>query len=109
MSTQDVCGVDVQALYLNDPGNKKEPAGYVLCSEMGNTCMKNGCSCRSSNSATVNGTTKYFGVCVVLKKGADCVTSGDDYITCATGSGSSSASLISSSTTESQNESGVPR
>ncbi|KAE9299019.1 hypothetical protein PF008_g23354 [Phytophthora fragariae] len=112
MSTQDICGVDVQALYLNDPGNRKEPAGYVLCSEMGNTCMKNGCSCRSSNSATVNGTTKYFGVCVVLKKGADCVTSGDDYITCATGSttiGTGSAELTPASTPESQNESGVDR
>ncbi|GMF25038.1 unnamed protein product [Phytophthora fragariaefolia] len=109
MATQDICGVDVQALYLNDPGNKQEPAGYALCSDMGNTCMKNGCSCRSSNSATVNGTTKYFGVCIVLKKGADCVTSGDDYITCATGSVSTGtgSAMLPASTPEAQNESGT--
>ncbi|GMF30999.1 unnamed protein product [Phytophthora lilii] len=101
-SSPDVCGTDVQSLYLEDPGNKAEPVGYVLCTEMGNTCMKNGCSCRSASSAVVNGTTKYFGVCVVLTKGADCVTSGDDYITCATGSGSSVAE--STTTPESQNE-----
>ncbi|KAL4150372.1 hypothetical protein PRNP1_009774 [Phytophthora ramorum] len=55
MSVSDVCSVDVQALYLEDPGNKKDIAGYVLCSEMVNTCVKNGCSCRSAESAVVNG------------------------------------------------------
>jgi len=102
-ASPDICGTDVQALYLEDPGNKQEPVGFVLCSEMGNTCMKNGCSCRSTSSATVDGSTKYFGVCVVLKSGADCVTSGDDYVTCATGSGSSSIS----SSSEAQSESSV--
>ncbi|KAG7392094.1 hypothetical protein PHYPSEUDO_002318 [Phytophthora pseudosyringae] len=101
-SSPDICGVNVQALYLNDPGNKQEPVGYVLCSEMGNTCMKNGCSCRSAANAEVNGTTKYFGVCVVLQKGKDCATSGDDYLTCA-------VSAESSGTTESQNESAIAR
>ncbi|OWZ18926.1 LOW QUALITY PROTEIN: hypothetical protein PHMEG_0006894 [Phytophthora megakarya] len=99
-ASTDICGIDVQALYLNDPGNKQEPVGYVLCSEMGNTCMKNGCSCRSASSAVVNGATKYFGVCVVLTTGADCVTSGDDYITCAVAASSTGSK-------ESQNESGV--
>ncbi|KAG6965316.1 hypothetical protein JG687_00005491 [Phytophthora cactorum] len=102
-ASSDICGIDVQALYLNDPGNKQEPVGYVLCSEMGNTCMKNGCSCRSAANAEVNGTTKYFGVCVVLQKGKDCVTSGDDYLTCAV------SSETSNSGTESQNESSVTR
>ncbi|KAL4094331.1 hypothetical protein PRIC1_009992 [Phytophthora ramorum] len=104
MSVSDVCSVDVQALYLEDPGNKKDIAGYVLCSEMGNTCVKNGCSCRSAESAVVNGSTTYFAVCVVLKNGADCVTSGDDYVTCATDSSSGSAA---SSEPEAQNESSV--
>ncbi|KAK1929189.1 hypothetical protein P3T76_015317 [Phytophthora citrophthora] len=98
----DICGIDVQALYLNDPGNKQEPVGYVLCSEMGNTCMKNGCSCRSAANAEVGGTTKYFGVCIQLQKGKDCVTSGDDYLTCA-------VSTESSGSTEAQNESNVSR
>ncbi|KAG6968862.1 hypothetical protein JG688_00005601 [Phytophthora aleatoria] len=102
-ASSDICGIDVQALYLNDPGNKQEPVGYVLCSEMGNTCMKNGCSCRSAANAEVNGTTKYFGVCVVIQKGKDCVTSGDDYLTCAV------SSETSNSVTESQNESSVTR
>ncbi|CEG37889.1 uncharacterized protein PHALS_05938 [Plasmopara halstedii] len=88
-STPDICGIDVQELYLHDPGNKQEPVGYVLCSEMGNTCMKNACSCRSAAFAEVNGKTKYFGVCVVLNKGQDCATSGDDYLTCAVSSQSS--------------------
>ncbi|KAG3249842.1 hypothetical protein PI124_g5500 [Phytophthora idaei] len=102
-ASSDICGIDVQALYLNDPGNKQEPVGYVLCSEMGNTCIKNGCTCRSAANAEVNGTTKYFGVCVVLQKGKDCVTSGDDYLTCAV------SSETSNSVTESQNESSVTR
>ncbi|KAL3658003.1 hypothetical protein V7S43_017046 [Phytophthora oleae] len=101
-SSTDICGIDVQALYLNDPGNKQEPVGYVLCSEMGNTCMKSGCSCRRAANAEVGGTTKYFGVCIQLQKGKDCVTSGDDYLTCA-------VSTDSSGSTEAQNESNVTR
>ncbi|KAF1780672.1 hypothetical protein GQ600_13733 [Phytophthora cactorum] len=85
-ASSDICGIDVQALYLNDPGNKQEPVG-----------------CRSAANAEVNGTTKYFGVCVVLQKGKDCVTSGDDYLTCAV------SSETSDSVTESQNESSVTR
>lgn len=85
-SSSDICGIDVQALYLHDPGNKQEPVGYILCSEMGDTCKKNACSCRRAANAEVNGTTKYFGVCVVLQQGKDCATSGDEDLTCAVSS-----------------------
>ncbi|KAI9981198.1 hypothetical protein PInf_008842 [Phytophthora infestans] len=86
-ASPDICGIDVQALYLNDPGNKKEPVG-----------------CRSAANAEVNGTTQYFGVCIVLQKGKDCATSGDDYLTCAV-----SSDTAGSTVTESQNESSVAR
>ncbi|POM73092.1 Hypothetical protein PHPALM_10096 [Phytophthora palmivora] len=83
-SSTDICGIDVQALYLNDPGNKQEPVGYVL-------------------------------FCVVLQQGANCVTSGDDYITCAVASGSAGSkesqnesSVTSSTTTKANTESNTP-
>lgn len=85
--SSDICGINVTELYLNDPGNNQEPAGYVLCSDMGNTCIKNTCSCRRAAHAEVDGSTKYFGVCIILQQGKECVASGDEYLTCAVSSG----------------------
>lgn len=75
-----VCGLAVPALYLEDPGNRNEPQGFVLCSEMGSACHRDGCACRYGASAQVNGTSLFFGVCELLKDGESC------------GSGSSSGS-----------------
>uniref|UniRef100_A0AAV1U1X7 Uncharacterized protein n=1 Tax=Peronospora matthiolae TaxID=2874970 RepID=A0AAV1U1X7_9STRA len=102
--SSDICGVSVQALYLEDPGNKEEPVGFSLCEDLGSTCKKNGCSCRRASEGTVKNETKYFGTCVVLQSGADCVTSGDDYVTCAVESSIDSAAA-SPATAEAQDES----
>ncbi|CAI5729959.1 unnamed protein product [Peronospora destructor] len=90
----DVCGADVQKLYLEDPNSEQEPAGYALCSEKGSTCKKNGCSCRKTCKGKVNGSTKYFSVCVMVPKGKECITSGEHHVTCAVG-GTSSYSTTS--------------
>ncbi|CAI5722791.1 unnamed protein product [Hyaloperonospora brassicae] len=79
----DLCSLKVQALYLEDPGATLEPKGYSLCGTKGNTCKKNGCTCRRASNGTVQGVTKYFGACVVLQKGTECATRGEDYVTCA--------------------------
>ncbi|CAI5721779.1 unnamed protein product [Peronospora destructor] len=100
----DVCGADVQKLYLEDPNSEQEPAGYALCSENGSTCKKNGCSCRKTCKGKVNGSTKYFSVCVMVPKGKECITSGEHHVTCAV-EGTSSYSTTSTPNNKSNDSS----